>query len=198
MMIANDPYGGRNDYLKRLPPEHYRGRAYVHWSMTIQDRRTGWLVPIFFYKFREILTHTAFRFGLCCPIYCCMPDHLHLLVVGIMNGSDQRLATRYLRKQLNPILSHFGVEFQGQGHDHVLSENEREPAGFEEVFAYIARNPERAGLVRENGFRDYPYTGCLIPGYPEVKIWDKDYDEKLWRIYAHLVKHGLFHSWKDE
>jgi len=64
----------RHDYLRRLPPEHYRGRAYVHWSLTTEDRKTGWLIPVFYYKYREILTHTAFRFGLCSPIYCCMPD----------------------------------------------------------------------------------------------------------------------------
>ncbi len=53
------------DYLKRLPPEYYRGQACVHWTMTIEDRKTGWLVPIFYYKFRELLTHTMFRYGIC-------------------------------------------------------------------------------------------------------------------------------------
>lgn len=48
-------------YLKRLEPEHYRAQACVHWSMTILDRRTGWLVPFFYYKFRELLTHSMFR-----------------------------------------------------------------------------------------------------------------------------------------
>ena len=73
----------KKDYLKRLPVEYYRGQAYVHWSMTMEHRKTGWLIPIFYYKFREILTHTMFRYGLCCPIYCCMPDHIHLLWIGI-------------------------------------------------------------------------------------------------------------------
>ncbi|QEG33506.1 hypothetical protein Pr1d_07700 [Bythopirellula goksoeyrii] len=36
----------RHDYLKRLPLEYYRGQAYVHWSLTMEDRRTGWLIPI--------------------------------------------------------------------------------------------------------------------------------------------------------
>ena len=93
-----------HDHLKRLPPEYYRGKAYVHWSLTIEDRKTGWLIPIFYYKYREILTHTAFRFGLCCPIYCCMPDHIHLLWAGILDSCDQRLAMRYFRRQLNPVM----------------------------------------------------------------------------------------------
>lgn len=103
-----------HDYLKRLPDEYYRGQAYVHWSMTMNDRKTGWLVPIFYYKFREILTHTAFRFGLCCPIYCCMPDHIHLLWVGILDDCDQRLSARYFRKQLNPILEKLVLAFSSK------------------------------------------------------------------------------------
>ncbi|MFI5459649.1 MAG: hypothetical protein ACHRXM_29850 [Isosphaerales bacterium] len=180
-----------HSYLKRLPAEYYRGQAYVHWSMTMQDRKTGWLVPIFYYKFREILTHASFRYGFCCPIYCCMPDHLHLLWVGILPTCDQLLAAGYFRKQLNPILAVFGAQFQEQGYEHVLREDERERSAFEIVFEYIARNPERAGLVKENGYREYPYTGCLVPGYPELKIWDDKFWERFWRIHAYLQEHGL-------
>jgi REP element-mobilizing transposase RayT len=193
MMNRDEPYAGRDDHLKRLPAEHYRGQAFVHWSMTIEDRNKGWLVPIFYYKFREILTHAAFRFGLCSPIYCCMPDHLHLLWVGILDASDQLLAARYFRRQLNPILEKLGACLQREGHDHVLKEEERERTAFENVFEYIARNPERSGLVKEDGFRTYPYTGCLMPGYPELKIWGQDFHDRFWKIYAHLRTHGLVH-----
>jgi putative transposase len=191
---ADERFAGRNDYLKRLPGEYYRGQAYVHWSTTIQNRKTGWLVPIFYYKFREILTHTSFRFGFCCPIYCCMPDHIHLLWIGILDSCDQRLAARYFRKQLNPILVKLGVCLQGQGYDRVLREEERERSAFQEVFEYVARNPERAGLVKQDCYRDYPYTNCLVPGYPELQIWQKDFWDKLWRIYAHLQENGLIHA----
>ncbi|MCI0464178.1 MAG: hypothetical protein L0Z62_45165 [Gemmataceae bacterium] len=190
-MRLNDRYQGKNDYLKRLPAESYRGQAYVHWSMTIEDRKTGWLVPIFYYKFREILTHTVFRYGLCCPIYCCMPDHMHLLWIGLLDGSDQRNAAKYYRKQLNPILEKLGVRFQGQPYDHVLCEEEREREAFEAVVEYIARNPERAGLVKVDGYREYPYTGCLVPGYPELALWQDDFWDRFWRIYTYLRQHGL-------
>src|SRR5262245_10237704 len=119
-----------HDYLRRLPAAAYRGQAYVHWSMTIEDRKTGWLVPIFYYKFREILTHTAFRYGLACPIYCCMPDHLHLLWVGILDRCDQRHAARYFRKQLNLVLEKLGVQLQNQPYDHVLRDEQREHSAF--------------------------------------------------------------------
>jgi putative transposase len=189
---------GRSDHLPRLPPENYRGQAYVHWSMTIEDRKTGWLVPIFYYKFRELLTHTAFRFGLCCPIYCCMPDHLHMLSIGIVDACDQRLASRYLRKQLNAVLEKLSHRLQREAHDHVLREEERERSAFENVFEYIARNPESAGLVKENGYRQYPYTDCLMPGYPELKIWQSDYWGRFWRAYMFLREFGLSRDKEEE
>jgi putative transposase len=182
---------GDHDYLKRLPPEHYRGQAYVHWSMTIDERKKGWLAPIFYYKFREVLTHTMFRYGLCCPIYCCMPDHLHLLWIGVLDDSDQRTAVKYFRKQINPILDKLEARFQKQPYDHVLREEERAKDAFETVVEYIARNPERAGLVRPDCYQEYPFTGCLVPGYPELRPWQPDYWERFWRAYAYLQWHGF-------
>ncbi len=188
----------RLDYLKRLPPEYYRGQAYVHWSLTMEARERGWLKPIFYYKYREILTHTAFRFGLCSPIYCCMPDHIHMLWVGILDDCDQRKAIRYFRRQLNPVLEKLGAKLQRQPYDHVLREEEREHAAFEDVAEYIARNPERQGLEAPDGYARYPYTGCLVPGYPELKPFDEGYWDRFWRIYSHLLQNGLHVAAQEE
>jgi putative transposase len=180
-----------HDYLERLSAEYYRGKAYVHWSLTIEGRKIGWLIPTFYYKYREILTHTAFRFGFCCPIYCCMPDHIHLLWAGIFDNSDQRLAMRYFRKHLNPILEKLNTRLQLQSFDHVLRDDERQEIAFEAVADYIARNPERRGLVHADSFAQYKFTGCLIPGYPELKPFESDYWVRFWRVYSHLTKNGL-------
>jgi REP element-mobilizing transposase RayT len=156
------------------------------------------LIPIFYYKFREILTHTMFRYGLACPIYCCTPDHIHLLWLGLLDQSDQQLAAKYFRKQINPILEKLGARFQRQPHDHVLREEERERDAFESVAEYIARNPERAGLVRVDGFREYKYTGCLIPGYPELNPCMEDYWERFWKTYSYLRTNGLIRGGQKE
>jgi hypothetical protein len=120
-----------------------------------------------------------------------MPDHLHLLLVGILDNSDQRLATRFLRKHLNAVLAKLGFQLQQQPYDHVLCEAERERDAFEDVVEYIARNPERAGLISEDRFREYPYTSCLIPGYPELSPWQTDFWDRFWRSYSYLRQHGL-------
>lgn len=157
----------------------------------MEDRKTGWLIPVFYYKFREILTHAMFRYGLSCPIYCCMPDHMHLLWVGILDGSDQRNAVKFFRTQLNPILQTLDTRFQRQPYDRVLREEQRERSAFEDTAEYIARNPERARLVSTDGYQDYKFTGCLVPGYPDLSPWQKDYWEIFWKIYALQRQNGL-------
>ncbi|HVW01765.1 MAG TPA: hypothetical protein VHB77_15545, partial [Planctomycetaceae bacterium] len=174
-----------------LPPEFYRGQAYVHLSLTMEDRATGWLTPALHCAFREVLAHTMFRFGLCCPIYCCMPDHMHLLWVGIADDSDQRRAMRYFRRQMAPALDTFNVRFQSQGYDHVLRNEERTESAFEAVAEYIARNPERKQLVAQDGWRSYPYTGSLVPGYPELNPGESAYWQRFWKVYSHLRHRGL-------
>lgn len=196
-MSADQSRIHRHDHLRRLPPEYYRGQAYVHWSMTIEDRKTGWLTPVFHYKFREIVSHTTFRFGLCCPVYCCMPDHIHLLWAGVREDADQRMAVKYFRKELSPVLAEDGVRFQQQPYDHVLLEDERRRAGFEKLVEYIARNPERAALVEPDRFHEYPYTECLIPGYPEVRFCQEEFWERFWRIYFSLLEDGLTRGFTD-
>jgi hypothetical protein len=73
----------------------------------------------------------------------------------------------------------------------VLSEEERDRSAFENVVEYIARNPERANLVPLDRFREYKYTGCLIPGYPDLDPWRIDYGDLFWRIYEGLRGNGL-------
>ncbi|MBP9902180.1 MAG: hypothetical protein KBH45_12015, partial [Verrucomicrobia bacterium] len=112
-------------HLPRLAPEFYRGFAVVQWTIPLEHRATGWLDETFHLHFRELLLHAAAREGLFCPVYVLMPDHLHLLWMGLRGDSDQRNAMIFLRKHLAAELarrSPTGVEFelQKQSHDSVL------------------------------------------------------------------------------
>jgi len=185
-------------HLPRLARSSYRGQAYVHWTMTIKDRRTGWLIPVFNYKFRELLTHATCRYAFVCPIYCLMPDHIHMVWIGIDDRTDQRNASKYFRRQLAEPLRKLGFELQHQPYDHFLRDDERMESAFVEVVEYIARNPERKGLVPLDGYRDYKYTGCLIPGYPELELWQPDFWTRFWRTYSFLRKHGLFRRYDED
>ncbi|MCB1229411.1 MAG: hypothetical protein KDN19_04055 [Verrucomicrobiae bacterium] len=177
-------------YLKRLHPEAYRGHSYIHWSMTIENRKRGWLGPEFHWRFRELLTHAGARYGINCPLYCLMPDHWHLLWIGYKSDSDQRPAAKFLRTQANRLLQSLGdFRLQKQPYDNVLRQKDRDRDAFAKVACYIRENPLRAGLIQEESkLPDYPYDGCVIPGYPSLSIWDDEFWERFWNIHYRLVE----------
>lgn len=170
--------------LPRLEAGLYRGRVAVHWTMTIHERKTGWLDAAFFAKFRELLLHSCFASRSVCPLYCLMPDHSHFLILGYSEESDSREWARNLRKNWNRLLApHF--ELQKQAFDHVLREEERERDAFSGIAFYIAENPVRAGLA--DSPEDWPFTGCMVPGYPWLGPHDDRYWEIFWSIYSRVA-----------
>ena len=172
-------------HLPRLAPEFYRGLTFVHWTLTIEHRATGWLSPAFHHTWQLTLLHACARWKLACPAYVLMPDHAHLLWLGLDDHvSDQRLAIEFLRKHLRPLLA--PVDWQRQPHDNVLRESDREHGAFQNVAQYIFENPVRAKLTAR--WQDYAYTGCCIAGYPDLDIHRADYWELFWRIYNRRVE----------
>ena len=172
-------------HLPRLAPEFYRGLAFVHWTLTTENRATGWLTPVFHHAWQFTLLHACARYALACPAYVLMPDHAHLLWLGLdEKSSDQHLAIEFLRKYLRPLLS--PADWQRQPYDNVLRESDREHAAFQLTAHYIFENPVRANLAAR--WQDYPYTGCCIAGYPDLDIRREDYWELFWRIYNRLVE----------
>jgi REP element-mobilizing transposase RayT len=178
-----DPLKSR---LSRLPPECYPGYAWVHWILTIDDRHTGCLDARFYYKFRETLTHIAFRDRIACPMFCLMPDHIHMLWCGLAESTDQRVAMKRLRSDANDCLKRIGYCFQRQPYDHVLRDKELEKDAIESVCDYIARNPERKGLVPIDEYASYSYTSCLLPGYPQIRLFEATSWDTIWRTISYL------------
>ncbi len=178
--------------LKRLPPECYRGFAWVHWTLAIEDRKTGWLDARYLYKFRELLTHAMFHYQLACPIYCLMPDHLHLLWTGVAESSDQLVAMKSFRKDMNDCLGRIGFKLQIQAYDHVLKEKEMEQIELETMVEYIARNPERKKRIPVDSFATYPFTGCLLPGAAQLRLFQECGWDEIWRTLAFLKRTECF------
>lgn len=92
-------------HLPRLDRKFYQSFAVVHWTITFEDRSTGWLDEAFHAFFRELLLHAAARQGLFCPAYCLMPDHIHLMWMGMKISTDQIVSMRFLR-------THLATEFE--------------------------------------------------------------------------------------
>jgi REP element-mobilizing transposase RayT len=128
--------------------------------------------------------HTQARYALTCPVFCLMPDHIHMLWMSLGPGSDQLLAVEFFRKHARPHLHPF--EWQRQGYDHVLREKERKRKAFQKTAFYILENPVRAGLVETA--RDYPYSGTLVVGYPDLDPHAAGFWDRFWRVDAKLRK----------
>ncbi|MDB6117551.1 MAG: hypothetical protein JWO08_1332 [Verrucomicrobiaceae bacterium] len=182
----NEEEAEDHGHLPRLPESAYQGKVVVHWSFTVHQRRLGWLSPSFHDTFRWVLLHGCARYEMGCLIYCLMPDHIHLLVAGWTNEADQMLFVRFVRRHLNPLLLQAGVEGQKQPYDHVLRKDDRDRYGVESVAGYIAENPVKAGLVTLR--QEWPFTGSVLPGYPELHPHMKDYWFRYWRIRASFQK----------
>jgi REP element-mobilizing transposase RayT len=179
-----EPNLNRSFYLPRLPREYYQGDAVVHWTLPISHRRQEWLDERFHSAFRELMLHTAAREGLFCPTYCLMPDHLHLVWMGLRLNSDQLNGMAFLRTHLKPILA--PQRFQHQAHDHVLKEEEWKRDAFARVCFYIVDNARVAELVKRP--KDRPFAGAVVPGYPELHPLGDDFWLKFWKLYG-AAKH---------
>ena len=168
------------DHLPRLAESAYRGKAIVHWTFTVRDRGTGWLDARFTTRFRWLMLHGCGRYDVACPVHCLMPDHVHLLLHGWSRQGDQRGFVRFLRRHANELLAETGHRWQPQAHDHVLRPQESSRDAYETLVNYTAQNPVRAGLVQQA--QDWPHTGAIIPGYPELRLWQPDFWPRYWRL----------------
>ena len=186
--------------------------------MKVEPPVQGWLTGPFHEDFRTLLLHACAREQLFCPAYCLMPDHLHLMCLGLSLDSDQLNATRFLRTFLNRLLEGKKIEnrpamaplkpavdpkesavdsrpqpqpppqppvrweLQPQAYDHVLREEERKQNAFAKVCFCILANPVRAELVKHEP--DWPFSGAVVPGYPDLYPFQEDYWELFWKIYV--------------
>lgn len=169
----------RHFYLPRLAKEFYQGNAVIHWTMPISQRSTGWLNDTFHFQFREIMLHAASREKLLCPAYCLMPDHIHLLWMGLHRNSNQRNGIKFLREHLGKCLR--PQKFQAQAHDHVLREEERKRDALSKICFYILANPVRAKLGTEE--QRWPYCGAIVPGYPTLHPLNENFWPLFWKIF---------------
>lgn len=172
----------RHTHLPRLPREFYRGTSAVLWTHAMQNRATGWLDTDFHAHFREILLHACHRFHLATPCYVLMPDHWHIVWMGLSDAADQWLATAFLRRHSKPPLP---ATLQDRPHDHVLREEERRRGAFRAACHYVFENPQRARLCAD--WRQWPYVGSVVAGFPRLDPRETGFWELFWKIHSKIV-----------
>jgi REP element-mobilizing transposase RayT len=184
--------------LPRLERSCYQAFAAVHWTMKVEPPIPGWLTDQLHQDFRTVLLHACARERLFCSAYCLMPDHLHLMWLGLSRESDQLNGVKFLRFYLNRLLAGNALEnrnsavdscpwpqvkweLQPQAYDHVLREEERKQDAFARVCFYILANPVRAELATSEP--DWSFSGAVVPGYPDLYPFQEDFWELFWKIY---------------
>ena len=159
----------------------------IHWIVTTKARKKGWLNELFHARFREMLLHSGIRYHFFCPVYCVMPDHFHMIWCGVHPDSDQRKAMTFLKRYLSPPIK--PAEFQKQSYDNVLREEDRKRDAFQSTCFYILENPVRKGLVTTAV--DWPFSGCIVPGYPDLSPHEDRYWDLFWQLYATKRREAL-------
>src|SRR5206468_12443692 len=99
----------------------------------------------------------ANRFKCTVPIYCFMPEHVHLLLRGTRLDADTWAAMAAFKQRSGFWIAANRPEFSWQKDywDHVVRRSE----GVRALVRYIAENPVRRGLVTQ--WDEYPFTGSI-------------------------------------
>ena len=140
----------------RLSRNAYIGRVSVAFTACVADRRflfDEYVVPVFV----KMLDRALERFRCSAPIYCFMPDHLHVIVQGQTEHSDTRAVMAAFKQRSGFWLRRHRPDrvWQKDFWDHLIRRDEDLGA----QVRYIAENPVRKGLVR--CWRDHPHTGAI-------------------------------------
>lgn len=142
----------------RLKNFDYRG--YYAYSVTIccYTKRDYFTKGEVVDKCIKILREIAQDYKFNVYIYCFMPDHLHLLLVGNDEMASLKEAIRIYKQKTGFYFKQYSGDrlWQSSYYDHVVRKDE----GLEKVASYIFNNPVRRGIVKE--FKDYPYLGSFV------------------------------------
>jgi REP element-mobilizing transposase RayT len=152
--------------------------------MTVDRRATGWLDVLRHAQFREALLHTMVPYEMLCPVYCLMPDHAHLIWMGVAPSTDQRLAAAFFRRVTNRLLA--PRKWQQEPYDGVLREEQRKRGAFQSACSYVRDNSVRAGLAATTN--DYAYSGAIVPAFPDLDLCRENFWNVFWPVYNAKVE----------
>jgi len=162
----------------RLNDTSYTGKRTYFVTQCCHERRRYFADPV---RCEWLLRHlrgisTAHSFAILA--YCIMPNHIHLLVDGLLPTSDFLHFMKTLKiKTSREFASGNGTSlWQKKYFDHILRPKE----SMDSVAWYIWLNPVRRGLARTPGL--YPFAGSFTTTIPKClvspEIWTPPYEPK--------------------
>jgi len=151
----------------RLDAARYTGKTVYFVTQCCHERRKyfadsarcEWLLS----HLRSISAACSFAI----PAYCFMPDHVHLLVDGLLATSDflNFIKSLKIRTSREFAAENGASLWQKKYFDHILRPKESMDA----VAWYIWLNPVREGLAPAPGI--YPYAGSFTTAVPKCSAW---------------------------
>lgn len=142
----------------RLPAELYEGIRVVSFTLCIKNRKQFFISEEIFRHNENVLLMELKRFLAEAEVYMFMPEHVHLLLRGVMETSDVLNVVRAYKQRSGFWLCqhHPEVHWQKDFYDHI----ERREEDVSKRIRYILDNPVRKGLV--NDWQPYPIKGSTI------------------------------------
>lgn len=141
----------------RLPREHYRGEALVVITACIAGSRQPFTAHTIVQPCVQILEEAATTHHCAIPIYCFMPDHVHLMIQGLQPTADMWRVAVLFKQRTGFLFSQAqsGSRWQKDFYDHIVRSDE----DWQAQVRYIANNPVRADLAEQ--WNAYPFTGSI-------------------------------------
>ena len=120
------PPGAPLEKRHRLPRESYRGQVNVAFTLCIANRTPFFAEPDVVSAFVSMLRAVTEKHACVVPIYCFMPDHVHLLLSGQKESADAWNAAQTYKQKTGFWLGqhHPGVKWQNDFYDHIIRRDE--------------------------------------------------------------------------
>jgi REP element-mobilizing transposase RayT len=145
--------------IHRLPKEFYKGEVAVAFTLCLKgDVTAGFsLHPEIVNIFIDTLAIVVRNTNCCVPVYCFMPDHQHLIIMGEKSDSDIWKAIAGYKQKTGFWMSEnkFGIKWQKGFYDHVIKKH----VDLVSQVKYILDNPVRKGIV--SSWQEYPFKGAI-------------------------------------
>lgn len=145
----------------RLPLETYQGRKAIAFTACLTSRQPYFVLNEVVDPHVKILTEEVRRHHCVCYCYCFMPDHLHVILVGLNDQSNGMDAFKRFKQRSGYLLrlteAHWGKSF----YDHILR-----PKDTAAQTMYVINIPVRAKLC--NDPFAYPFSGTIDMDWSDV------------------------------
>ena len=141
----------------RLPPTSYVGQIAISFTACVDERRQVFICHSDVEALISIMGEQFEKFGCGIPIYCFMPDHLHVISMGMTDHADGRRAMDAFKTKSGRYLKTSDADYRWQTgyHDRIIRRSEE----WRKKVFYVFQNPVRAGIVQDPW--TYPLTGSI-------------------------------------